>query len=137
MKCVQIRSFFWSVFSHIRTEYGKIRTIKNSIFGHFSRSISATPSLPRTTIRQQYRNNIPSENPEEYYRKEIAIPLLDRLTQEMKFKLTKFSNRVSTLLCFIPSIIGSLNINLNFHNVVSEYKEDLTNFQIVDQGIYL
>ena len=44
----QIRSFFWSVFSHIRTEYGeilriqskcgKIRTIKNSVFGHFSRS---------------------------------------------------------------------------------------------------
>ena len=52
---VQIRSFFWSVTSHIRTEYGKIRSIspfwvslciqseyrkirtrKNSVFGHFS-----------------------------------------------------------------------------------------------------
>ena len=36
--------FFWSVFSCIRTEYGdlgskyrKIRTRKNSLFGHFSR----------------------------------------------------------------------------------------------------
>ena len=54
-KCVQIRSFFWSVFSRIRAECGeilrifplslriqsqcgKIRTIKNSLFGHFSRS---------------------------------------------------------------------------------------------------
>ena len=27
VKCVQIRSFFWSVFSHIRTEYGEIRSI--------------------------------------------------------------------------------------------------------------
>ena len=37
---VQIRSFFWSVFSHIRTEYGEIlRTRKNSVFGHFSRSV--------------------------------------------------------------------------------------------------
>ena len=37
----QIRSFFWSVFSRIRTEYGEIwsiRTRKNSLFGHFSRS---------------------------------------------------------------------------------------------------
>ena len=47
----QIWSFFWSVFSRIRTEYGqtrsslriqseygKIRTRKNSVFGHFSRS---------------------------------------------------------------------------------------------------
>ena len=52
MKCVQIRSFFWSVFSRIRTEYGEIRSIspnsvqvrentdqkKNSVFGHFSHS---------------------------------------------------------------------------------------------------
>ena len=33
---VQIRIFFWSIFSHIRTEYGKIRTRKNSVLGHFS-----------------------------------------------------------------------------------------------------
>ena len=28
--------FFWSVFSLILTEYGKLQTRKNSIFGHFS-----------------------------------------------------------------------------------------------------
>ena len=58
MKSVQIRSFFWSVFSHIRTEYGEIQSIsrhstsfriqsecekiwtrKNSIFVHLSRSV--------------------------------------------------------------------------------------------------
>ena len=50
MKCVQIRSFSWSVFSRIRTGYGeislriqsecgKIRTRKNSVFGHFSHSV--------------------------------------------------------------------------------------------------
>ena len=46
VRSVQIRSFFLSVFSCIRTEYGdllqskyrKIRTRKNSVFGHFSRS---------------------------------------------------------------------------------------------------
>ena len=57
VKSVQIRSFFWSVFSRIRTEYGeihevslriqsecgKIRTSKNSIFGHFSRSENYVP----------------------------------------------------------------------------------------------
>ena len=51
VKSVQIRSFFWSVFSRIRTEYEeivflriqsefmKIRTRKNSVFGHFTRSV--------------------------------------------------------------------------------------------------
>ena len=32
VKSAQIRSFFWSVFSRIRTEYGKLRTRKNSVF---------------------------------------------------------------------------------------------------------
>ena len=52
-KNVQIRSFFWSVFSRIRTKYrdsrgkpsysvkyGKLRSRKNSVFGHFSCSTS-------------------------------------------------------------------------------------------------
>ena len=38
VKNIQIRSFFWSAFSHIRIEYRKIRTRKNSVFGLFSRS---------------------------------------------------------------------------------------------------
>ena len=37
VKSVQIRSYFWSVFSCIRTEYSKIRTRNNSVFGQFSR----------------------------------------------------------------------------------------------------
>ena len=52
MKSVQIRIFFWSVFSstwtqseiysvnlRIHSKYRKIRTRKNSVFGHFSRSV--------------------------------------------------------------------------------------------------
>ena len=37
MKSVNIPSFFWSVFSRIRAENGKIRTRKNFIFGPLSR----------------------------------------------------------------------------------------------------
>ena len=40
VKSVQIQSFFRSVFSCIRTEYKKIRTRKNSVLGHFLRSVS-------------------------------------------------------------------------------------------------
>ena len=54
VKSVQMRSFFWSVLSRIRTEYavslrtqsecGKIRTKKTSVFEHFSRSVWYTSS---------------------------------------------------------------------------------------------
>ena len=39
LKSFQIRIYFWSVFSCIQTEYRKIRTRKNSVFGHFSHSV--------------------------------------------------------------------------------------------------
>ena len=39
VKSAQIRSFSWSVFSYIQSKYGKIRTRKNSISGHFSWSV--------------------------------------------------------------------------------------------------
>ena len=38
VKSVKMQSFFWSVFSCIWTEYRKIRTRQNSVFGHFSHS---------------------------------------------------------------------------------------------------
>ena len=42
VKSVQIRSYFWSVFSRMRTEYREILcTRNNSIFGHFPRSAYA------------------------------------------------------------------------------------------------
>ena len=40
MNSVQGRSFFWSVFSRIRTEYGEVL-----VFGHFSRSGACSESL--------------------------------------------------------------------------------------------
>ena len=40
VKSVQIRSYFWFVFSCIRTEYRKIRTRNNSVLGRFSRNDS-------------------------------------------------------------------------------------------------
>ena len=42
MKSVQIRSFFWPVFSKNAGKYGPE---KNSVFGHFSRSDSKTTSV--------------------------------------------------------------------------------------------
>ena len=51
MKSVQIQSYFWSVFSCIQSEYRKIRTRNNSVFGHFSHSIKiriCTPLLKKS-----------------------------------------------------------------------------------------
>ena len=64
IRSVQIRSYFWSVFScfglnteiyfvdlHIQSEYRKIRTRNNSVFGHFSRSGGSKNSFHSKTQR--------------------------------------------------------------------------------------
>ena len=48
MKSIQIRNFFLSVFSCVWTEYRKIRTRKNSVYGHFSSS--ETVSFPQLFV---------------------------------------------------------------------------------------
>ena len=50
VKSVQIRSCFWSVISFIRTEYSKMRTRKNSAFGHFSLSVKTVNYFPKKDI---------------------------------------------------------------------------------------
>ena len=58
---VQIRSFFWSAFSCIQTEYRKIRTGKNPVFGQFPCSYNhfsteeAKNFIPCTTKRKKVR----------------------------------------------------------------------------------
>ena len=47
VKSVQIRSFFWS-------ECGKIRTRKNSVFGHISHSVSSEAIRYSKNLCQQH-----------------------------------------------------------------------------------
>ena len=39
-------------------------------------SINVSPSMPRRAGAQRHRNNIPADNPEEYYKRSISIPML-------------------------------------------------------------
>ena len=59
VKSAQIRSYFQSVFSCIRTEYMKIWTRNNSVFGHISRSVSQFQQLQSMrTIKKQFYMNV-------------------------------------------------------------------------------
>ena len=52
VKSVQIRKFFWSVFSHIQIEHGKIQNRKKKlfVFGHSSRSERVIKKLIGNTL---------------------------------------------------------------------------------------
>ena len=62
VKNVQIRSCFWYAFSCFRTEYKKIRTRRNSAFGHFSRSVLINWFLMKNAILKTEKSSNQAEN---------------------------------------------------------------------------
>ena len=50
-----------------------------------------TPSTPRMVQRKMHRDNNEAANPKEYYKRVIAIPILDTLISEIKVLFNKFS----------------------------------------------
>ena len=61
------------------------------------------------------------------YRRNIAIPSIDRFIQEIKFRFNRFSVCAATLLCLIPSVTCLLEVDLDFSSIIAEYKDDLSN----------
>ena len=64
-------------------------------------SLDVSPSVPKTVPRQMNRN-IPANTPEEYYRRVLAIPILDTFIAEMEFRFNELNQRASTVLTLIP-----------------------------------
>ena len=54
VKSVQMQSFFWSVFFCIQSEYRKIWTRENFVFGNFSRSVKFTLTIRSKADDQDY-----------------------------------------------------------------------------------
>ena len=56
-----------------------------------------------------HRSNIKASAPEEYYRRVLAIPVLDTFIAKMEFHFNELNQRASSLLTLIPSIITKLD----------------------------
>lgn len=62
-------------------------------------------TIPRVNMNQRNRDNIPGNNAEEYYRRNIFIPLLDNIIQDLEFR---FSQKVFDILeinNLIPTVL--------------------------------
>jgi hypothetical protein len=65
------------------------------------------PSKPRTAGRQQNRDNVPADTPEEYWRRSVYYPLLDHIANELETRLVVPKDRF-LVQYLIPSKLASL-----------------------------
>ena len=142
VKSVQIQSYFWSVFSCIRTEYRdlrtqsenrKIRTRNNSVFGHFSQSGYLQKYLSPKMSHVQYPDKKNSEciNPfywstsnKEAETNEVALALfpgnknvskaINKNTVHIFFKLINEGNNVIELGRVWLHFYCNLDLTKNF-----------------------
>ena len=128
MKSLQIRSFFWSVFSSIRTEYGKVRTRRNSTFGPFSHSIKLKIKFFNGSVlivplyaTNSYVIDTSLLNKINVFQKQCLVIVLninkeDHVTYEYAYKLTStqpLMNRVTkTQLSFLGHSIRRIKNDL-------------------------
>ena len=82
----------------VENDLGAVRSNIDSEFDtncnqamRIAEKMNVTPSTPRTAQRQMHRDNFEAANPNEYFKRVIAIPILDTLLLEMKFRFNKFS----------------------------------------------
>ena len=78
--------------------------------------------------------NIPTDIPEEHYKKILAIPVIT----EMELHFNELNQRASDLLTLIPSIITKPEYNVEtMADLIGLYRDDLPNPVIVDQELLL
>jgi hypothetical protein len=71
--------------------------------------VGGTVGMPRMVGKQAHRCNAPSENPEEYYRKNIQIPFLDHIIVEMNTRFSKEGRTCADIFYLIPAVITKKN----------------------------
>ena len=75
-------------------------------------NIGVAESIPRKTSLQRNRSNTPSQSPMEFYKRSLAIPLLDSLTAQMEDRFLRDGRHVGALLNLVPSIFLTSRVEL-------------------------
>ena len=89
-------------------------------------AVGVKPSTPRLAKAwSRFRNSLPHENPEIYYRRSIAIPVMDNLINDLRDRMKERSH-VDTF-ALLPSVMfrDSFDLKDSASILRSAYREDL------------
>ena len=69
--------------------------------------LNVEPNIPRVAKKQIYRDNVPANSPEEYYKRALAITNVDTFISEMTYRFNNFICKAAKLLILTPSVLCS------------------------------
>jgi len=93
------------------------------------RRYKVLPKIPRVSAKTRSRLNLTSNEPYEYYRKALALPLLDHMRSELRIRFDSRSRILSQLAFLIPSVMlrdrNDIPNAVDFLDAVRFYRNDL------------
>ena len=79
------------------------------------------------------RGNVPVQTPSDYYKRAVAIPLLDHLKSEMKTYFNRTNDAVlSNLFNLLPELVAVGDRNPDIEAALEFYENDLPSLHVVD-----
>ena len=115
-----------------------VQNVRDNVDTHHRRRMDKTKkmceyigvelSIPRFCGRQQHRNNVPAGTPDEYYKRNLTIPLLDHVLLEMKSRFSIHQQSATCALDFVPAttvLMEQAEVLQKFISVVYLYKANL------------
>ena len=85
--------------------------------------VGTTESMPRIAGRQRHRSNPASETPEDYFKKTVAIPLLDHVKSSLETQFSAAALVSASSIGIASSICCTRDVDLE--QALGTYKQDL------------
>ena len=96
-------------------------------------SVGVAASIPRRTNQLQHRDNVRNQTPSDYYKRAVAIHLLDHLQSEMKTYFNPTNGAVlSSLVNFLPELVAVGERNSDIEAALEFCEKDLPSPHVVD-----
>ena len=132
----------YNMVDEVKSVYENLRETAEKDFGQIydhavrmSAQVVVEPAMPRSAGRQKHRANAPAGTVNEYYLRNLAIPLLEHIISEFEARFSPLSVTSSLLLGLVPSVLCSQEEALDLSRAVDIYKDDLPSPELLDQEV--
>ena len=136
MKIVTVKEVLSEVRSNIDTYHKKLYDSVVSLGGKIN---ALPPSLPRRCTHQTNRENVPSNTPEEYFRRAITIPFFDDMISHLNNRFSDVQRKAIMALSIVPSVFMTdqeADSSLE-EELIEHYHDDLPSPSTLQQELHM
>ena len=104
--------------------------------GKMADEANQTITLPRECKRQIHRNRVTGATPEEFYRRNTFVPLVDHMINQLCGRFTSLTSTAVKVMLLLPKFVDKLT-DTDLKNIIEAYENDLPSPSVVEAEVRL